>query len=235
MGRYVIIPTRKEKEDCLELTSYFKDAGWEVQLIQNANSMLEAFASGVDKCDISGDDRVIFCHDDIKILLEIETFNDILDAALNTPDVGFVGVAGCSTLGDLNSVQEANWFANVRGPGWQERGGGLVFHGKEPTHMKASYYGWRTRAVLMDGVFLATTGEVLQKISLKKPDVFKSNWHMYDALLTFQTYRKKLKNIIAPIMLLHASGGDYRREYYKEDSEMFMTLFSRELPASVVD
>jgi len=100
--------------------------------------------------------------------------------------------------------------------------------------MSPTWFGPQDRAVLMDGGFLATTGKVANSISFKKPSVIKSNWHMYDAFMTFQTYRKKLRNVIAPIILRHASGGDYASEHYSRDSKMFMALFDRELPAKLV-
>ena len=238
MGRYVIIPTRYSKKDCEDRTTqvgalnqYLKDAGWEVHFVKDAPSMLEAYESGVEECGLDPEDRVIFCHDDIEILLKHDVFNDLLEKELSSPNIGFVGVAGCTSLGHRSKT--ANWWANSVGEDHYLNAGGVVFHGNSSKEMSLTWYGKRERAILMDGLFLATTGKVANSISFKKPSVLKSNWHMYDAFMTFQTYRKELHNVIAPIILRHASGGGYVNEHYDHDSKMFMALFDRELPAEL--
>jgi hypothetical protein len=241
MRRYVIIPTRYSKEECGDRTTevgalnqYFQDAGWEVHFLRDAPSMLEAYESGIEECELSSEDYVIFCHDDIEILLRHDIFNEMLEKELSTADIGFVGVAGSTSLGQNSDT--ANWCANGNmgdGSPLYYNSGGVVFHGKSSKEMSPVWYGIRESAVLMDGVFLATTGKVANSISFKKPSVIKSNWHMYDAFMTFQTYRKKLRNVIAPIILRHASGGDYASEHYDHDSKMFMALFERELPTEI--
>lgn len=268
MGRYAIIPTRytlEQREDSATqvgaLNEYLKTAGWEVCFVQDATSMLGAFKTGIEECNLADDDYVIFCHDDIEHLLRPEIFNKLLDAKLKLKDTGFVGIAGCSNFGDYWSFpggpckgeKTANWFENLCG--WRgglqvmqqkydakssdcapwRRGGGLVLHGNSIEESKFDAYGIRSRVVVLDGVFLATTGRVVKSISFNKPSVLKSNWHMYDALLTFQAHRKGFKNYVVPILLRHASGGDYQSEYYYEDSITFMKLFERDLPAIVVD
>jgi hypothetical protein len=231
MRRYVIIPTRstEEMQNDLKTTvgklkNYLLSAGWKVHFIQNAESIFEAYREGVARCRLTPTDFVILCHDDIEILLDSVVFNHLLKYYLSNSNTGFVGVAGSAVI-----TEEANWFACSQRHG---AGGGIVFHGHSHINMQPSVYGTSQKAVILDGVFLAATGSVLRNINLNQPKNFTSKWHWYDASFTFQTYRKNLTNVIAPILLRHESGGTYD-DSYRKDIPAFVKLYGKYLPAAV--
>ena len=207
-----------------KLKNYFLGAGWKVHFIENAESIFEAYREGVAKCNLTPTDLVILCHDDIEILLDSTIFNRILKHHLSDPKVGFVGVAGSAVISE-----DANWFACSRK---HKSGGGVVFHGPSVLNMELSRYGDKKVAVILDGVFLAATSTVIRSINLNQPNHFTSKWHWYDASYTFQAYRKKLINVIAPIMIRHESGGNYDASYFK-DIPAFVKLYGKYLPASI--
>ena len=232
MRRYAIIPTRLTPEEYTDNTTeagklkeYFEEAGWSVHFMENEESIFKAYENGVAECNVQEEDFVILCHDDIEVLLQQNLFNELLEHLLPMDQIGFVGVAGSAHI----EKENPHWFHSARRQG---SGGGLIFHGKSITNMMASVYGTAQETVILDGVFLATTGKVLNQISLKKPSTFVSNWHWYDALLTFQAHRKGFLNVVAPLLLRHQSGGSYDADF-KTDTKNFAQLFSKELPASL--
>lgn len=230
MRRYAIIATRHPKEvrgdgttTVGNLYCFLTLAGWEVTFVENADSMFEVYNETSKKLDLHSNDQIIMCHDDIEVINSVESFNHLLSVHLEKPDTGFVGVAGSRVI----TSEEIAWFRCAQR---HESGGGVVYHGKTLETMYPSGYGPHTKAVCMDGVFLATTGRVLNTINLQMPEGFVGKWDWYDAIYTFQAFKKKLKNIIAPIILRHESGGRYPQEWH-EDLPKFRTLFSKDLPA----
>jgi len=231
MRRYAIIATRYPKEVRTDGTTtvgnlycFLTRAGWEVKFVENADSMFEVYDTTVKTLDLKAEDQVILCHDDIEVINSVEMFNRILSAHLEKSDTGFVGVAGSAVI-----THEAAWFKCAQK---YQSGCGVVYHGKDVETMYPSGYGPHTKAVVMDGVFLASTGRVLNTINLKMPKDFVGKWDWYDAIYTFQAYKKKLNNIVAPIILRHESGGRYPKEWH-EDLPKFVDLFSDHIPAVV--
>ncbi len=233
MKRYVIIATRNSIEDCEseittvgKLRKYLKDAGWEVCFQRNRRSIFDAYSHGLNSLDLDPEDQIILCHDDIEILTAPDKFNEYLDYYLiHQPKTGFVGVSGSRTLN-----KNSNWFSSSQKT--KGAGGGCVFHGSHFSTMALSHYGHQQKAVCLDGVFLASTKSVLDSIELRKPKIFKGNWHWYDASYTLQAHLKGLTNWIAPIILRHESGGNYDSLFY-EDMKNFNILFKNNLPAVV--
>ena len=184
--------------------------------------MFDVYKSTVNSLDLTANDQVIMCHDDIEILLSEEIFNRVLSQHLENPLNGFVGVAGSQMI-----THEASWYTCAQK---HNAGGGVVYHGKDLESMIPSLYGTSKKAVTMDGVFLASTGRVLNTINLGMPKDFVGKWDWYDALYTFQAYKKGLRNIIAPILLRHESGGRYPKEWH-DDKPKFVKLFNDHIPA----
>lgn len=229
MRRYAIIATRHPKEVRTDgtttvgnLYAFLTRAGWEVTFVENADSMFDVYHSTITKISPRADDQIILCHDDIEVLLSESIFNQILHAHLSNPQTGFVGVAGSAVI-----THEASWFQCAQK---HKAGGGAVYHGDTVETMTLSCYGNAPKAVVMDGVFLATTGKVVNTINLKMPPGFVGKWDWYDAMYTFQAFKKKLTNVIAPIVLRHESGGRYPQEYY-DDKPKFVKLFNDHIPA----
>jgi hypothetical protein len=232
MRRYAIIATRYPKEvrgdgttTVGALYGFLTRAGWEVNFVEGADSMFDVYDSTVKRIGLTAEDQVILCHDDIELLVTEEIFNEILDNYLTNPRTGFVGVAGCAHI----SREHVSWFETSQH--FEGAGGGVVYHGKSVVEMQPSFYGPAPIAVCMDGQFLATTGKVLNTINLKMPPNFVGRWDWYDAIYTFQAYKKKLTNVIAPILLRHESGGRYPKEWYL-DKPKFLELFDDHIPAT---
>jgi len=229
MNRHALIATRHAKEVQKDasttignLSCFLTRAGWEVHFLENEESMYKAYSTKINALSLHAQDQVILCHDDIEILLSEEIFNRILSKWLEDPKTGFVGVAGSQII-----TEEANWFKCAQK---YKAGGGIVFHGTDTYTMIPSYYGGSRKAVIMDGVFLASTGRVLNTINLNMPKDFVGKWDWYDAMYTFQAYKKNLTNIIAPILLRHESGGRYPKEWH-DDKPKFISLFEDHIPA----
>ena len=231
MRRLVIIATREteeaqndEKTTIGALKAFFAEAGWEVHFAMNKPSIFSAYSDTIKSLGVNAHDQVILCHDDIQILMLPSLFNSVLSSHLKNSKTGFVGVAGSAAL-DTN----VNWFACAQ---QHKSGGGMVYHGDSLEEMQPTCYGAAKLAVVLDGVFLATTGKVLNTIHLDMPSNFVSGWDVYDTYYTFQTHLKKLYNVIVCIPLRHASGGRYSDEYHK-DNRSFAQMFVNHLPAVI--
>jgi len=229
MGRYVIIATRKpgkERSDQTTtvgaLAAFYKTSGWEVRFHENAESMYEVYRTGCQ--NIKPDDYVIFCHDDIEILMTPKQFNSLIHTKLSKPKAGFLGVAGSAYI-----TSKINWYMCSKE---YESGGGVVYHGPSVADMTPSHYGHVKNAVGMDGVFLAAKGAIINSIQLKQPDKITSPWDHYDFFYTAQAHIKGYSNEIIPLPLRHESGGRYPPAY-QENVPIMAELFEKHLPLRI--
>ena len=228
MKKIAFIPSREELPPP-KLSSYLKRAGWEVCLLSGYNSIFEAFDKGRELRNIGPKDKVILCHDDIEILTAPAHLNSFLDSRLEAADTGFVGVAGTC----LFKHSGVWWEGLNQAPGHLNPLTGLVYHGA-PGKMRETYYGPCGQAAVLDGVCLATTGKVLNTISLKKPKFFTGDWDFYDIFYTGQTYLKNLKNYTVPIHITHSSIGQTAgKDGWHENRDAFVRKFSDKLPFAV--
>ena len=123
MRKYAFIPTRDESSKNKSLEEFLKGAGFEVTFLINQESIFKAYS---DSCkQVLADDIVIFCHDDIKILNSIESFNTFLEDNLKDKTTGFVGVAGARVFN-----QSAVWWEGAQSNGSPNHSG-IVWHGKK--------------------------------------------------------------------------------------------------------
>lgn len=232
MNRYVIIATRHTEEECADsstnvgkLNRYLEDAGWTVKFMRNCKSIFEAYSNAIKELQPEDEDRIILCHDDIEVLYKTETFNEVVNHWLDKEKCGIVGVAGAPIL-----LKDSNWVSSFKKS--KREAGGSIWHGNSMTDCYMSFYGNATQAVQVDGVFMATTGKVLKNIELRKPKVFESNWHWYDAYYCIQAHLKGYNNYIMPLTLRHDSGGNYDQLYFA-DKNNFNKLFGKYLPVVV--
>ena len=233
MKRYAIIPTRETVDDCNnenttvgKLHAFLKEAEWSVVFVRNATSMLEALRTGLSDCNAQNKDSIIFCHDDIEILNNVEYFNEVITSRLEDSKTGFVGCAGTAIV-----TEDINWFACSRK---HNCGGGVVYHGKDYKSMYATPYGGARNVVTLDGLFLAAKGKTLKNIRLNAPKSWVSKWHHYDTMLTLQTHVQGKLNRIAPLAIRHESGGNYDESYYS-DIPRVAKSFAKYLPAAQED
>lgn len=233
MEKYAFIPSRTGESETLEdLKKYLTGAGFDVKVLIGKSSIFDAYSDAVKDFGILATDHVIMCHDDIQILNDVDSFNRVLDLHFNHPKSGFLGVAGSKSL-----PAHCVWWGNygpTHTPGHPTNHlSGAVFHGKNLETMSLDMYGRYARTVVLDGVFLAATGALLNSIQLKKPSSFPSGWHFYDIFYTYQAFRKGFINVTAPILLRHKSGGNPSGTF-DDNRQAFISKFEPELPATTI-
>jgi hypothetical protein len=210
MNIYAFICTRsKDLSDTSQrLASYLSRAKVNTKFLVNQKSIFGGYANAFKKFEIQDNDIVILCHDDIEILNDTKVFTNIIANTCLQRETGFVGVAGTTHLSE-NAV----WWNHIL---WQQgKHRGHVFHGQDILESDSTYYGKPGQVVCMDGLFLAARGEVLKDIGLDKPDYFEGDWDFYDIHYTVSAHKKKYKNKVVPIQILHNSHGTPREPWEK--------------------
>lgn len=213
-----IIPTRSKEAVDKDLLAYFKEAGIVSYVVPNKTSIWEAFSEGYKY--IGANDIVILCHDDIEILNHPKFFIKTLLNSLKDVKTGFIGVAGCKKL-----PKSAVWWENLQDPMSYTWLSGQVFHPKGE-EMSLNYYGPYQEVEVLDGLFLACRGNLLQEEDLKKPSWMpdQSNWDFYDITLTYTKTRQNFINKTVPIQIYHKSIG-IPRDTWNEARLAFIDRF----------
>jgi hypothetical protein len=98
--------------------------------------------------------------------------------------------------------------------------------------MFLTQYGPYEKTIVLDGVFLATTGAVLNSIQLSKPKKFTGEWDFYDIFYTFQAHLKGFNNKVIPLNILHKSLGK-PRDSWDLNRQAFIELFDKHLPCVI--
>lgn len=230
MRKYAFIPSRTGKSETLDkLKAFLKSVGYSIKVLIGKSSIFEAYDSAAREANLTANDQVIMCHDDIEILSSPEDFTEILDNHFKTPKSGFLGVAGSRYL-----TKQAVWWegygAQHTPMSPQNPLCGFIFHGTTTSSMRLECFGPQMNTVVMDGVFLAATGAVLNSIQLRKPKTFEGDWHFYDIFYTYQAFRKGFVNKTAPLLLRHESVGQ-PDEMYNKNRLAFVRLAGENLPA----
>lgn len=230
MKKFALIPTREKLPNSV-ISSYLKKAGWDPIFLPGYSSIFEAFSKGMELCNIKPEDHVILCHDDIDIVTVPEYFNSLIEKELSNPKTGFIGVAGTRFL------QESGVWWEGMGKFPQDSPlnalSGFVAHGnRDSNHI--NYYGHHGKVVVLDGLFLCTTGKVLNTIIVKQPSYFTGNWDFYDVYYTFQAHKKGYSNKTVPIHIIHASGGEIDgKDSWHLNREAFCEKASDHLPVFI--
>jgi len=233
MKKYAVICTREEKysSELTNLIDFYKECGFEsIEVNVKAESMLEAYKNSVKKINPFNNDIIVFCHDDIEILLNPKQFNFVLEQKLLSKKVGFVGVAGSKIL-----LPNACWwdYSSLS----SGKGTGFVTHGDSLPKSTSTYYGPFGPACVLDGLFLACKGRLLKKVSLEHPDYLPYKWDFYDLHLTFQAHRLGFQNTTAPFFIKHSSSGLGAIEAggeWNKNREAFIKKWRSILPAGDV-
>ena len=224
---YAFICTRSKElnETTKRLSSYLSRANINTKFLVNQKSIFEGYSKAFKKFDIQDNDIVIMCHDDVEILTDPEVFKDIIVNTCLRVDTGFVGVAGTTHL----SEDAIWWNQNF----WRQgKHRGHVYHGKDILTADSTYYGSPGQVVCMDGLFLAASGKVLREVGLGKPEYFEGGWDFYDIHYTVTAHKKKYKNLIAPISILHNSKGELvGRDSWHKNRQAFIERIN--LPLSL--
>lgn len=146
---------------------------------------------------IGSSDTLVFCHDDIDI--HDELWVEKVIEGLKKYDI--VGVAGSSYYNVFNG----SWFASKM---FQR---GTVAHPAldNPNVWGFTVYGAAGEAVVLDGVFMATTKKVLKDVMF---DV-ELPFHFYDIDFCLRAYEKGYKIGVVPMKIFHKSHGSYRKDW----------------------
>ena len=210
MKKIAIVPFRFERYKETPVFEYLTSAGWEVCPVVGASSIFEAFSNTIKEKDIRANDKIILCHDDIKIISNPQHFNE------------------------LNS--NAIWWEGASNPHPESRDklSGMVIHGSTQKEYYYTYFGPLRKVAVLDGVFLATKGSVLHSIQTKKPKSFKGDWDFYDLFYTTQATLKNLNNYTVPIQIAHESYGNTAgKESWHQNRASFQEMYSFKFPIKV--
>lgn len=217
MNIYAFICTRtKDFSPTLkDLISYLSRAGVKPTILVNQKSIYTGYKKAFKSVDVEDDDICIMCHDDIKIFNDPKEFTSILLEKLYKNTTGFVGVAGTTYLSE-----DAVWWNKSL---WnQGKHSGLVFHVQDNI-LETTFYGNYREVVCLDGLFLATTGRVLNKIGLAKPSYFEGEWDFYDIHYTITARKQGLRNFTVPLFIKHESIGELvGRDSWHKNREAFI-------------
>jgi len=208
------------------LTIILSSFGVDVKVLVNQNSIFEAYEKGISLCNVSPEDIIILCHDDLQITGSKAEFIAALSKCVDK-ETGVVGPAGTTLLG-----QDAIWWNQERWQAGYHRG--EVRHRNEVnghTQIHNTPYGPYGQVVALDGLFLAARAEVWEEIGLKKPQYFEGLWDFYDIHYTTTAHNKGYKNYTVPLNIIHLSRGELvGRDSWHKNREAFIS--NTELPLS---
>lgn len=223
---FAFICTRSDKLTPIteKLLQYLYSCGIKVNLLINKPSIFSAYSDGLNliKEEVSEDDIIIFCHDDIEILNNKDDFLNVLIQSTDKKMSGFVGPAGTTYLG-LDAVW---WNHQLWSQGMHK---GLVFHGgqgiTDVESLETTFYGNYGQVVVLDGLFLACRYRILRDIKITKPGAFEGDWDFYDIWYTSQSYLKGYKNKAVPVLIKHSSFGNLAgRDSWHKNREAFISI-----------
>ena len=213
-----------------KLDQYFALAKIKHHWLVGAESIFQAYQAAMFQLlqahqPLQPTDLIVFCHDDIEIWDDIQSFLEWLSVAAH-PQVGFIGVAGTTVLGS-----DGVWWESRRRKAGLHRG--FVWQGSGRDNFQPNYFGPPGDVVVLDGCFLALSVATASRINFAKPDYFKGDWDFYDLYYTMQTYQLNLRNIVVPIHILHNSAGNLvGRTSWHQNREAFIA--HHRLPAKTV-
>jgi GT2 family glycosyltransferase len=198
MNVFYFSPTKGKKEDCLlhqsgdEIGSkafFFKEG--------NIDSLAETYNKAIDFCLEEDIDYLILCHDDV--ILENVTQSKLLE---NFADFDIFGVAGAT---ECKLEKPVLW--HLMGGGFSSGNlHGAVAH-LQPGCVKSMtpFGSYPHRAVIIDGVFMAISRKVFEKIRFDES--CPSHFHMYDLDYSMNAHRAGFKVGVSDILITHASPG----------------------------
>ena len=215
---YAFICTRSKNfsDTTKKLSSYLSRCNISTKFLVGQKSIFEGYTTAFKRFDVQDNDIVIMCHDDIEILTDPEVFKRIIVQNCIQPDTGFIGVAGTTEL----SLDAIWWNHGL----WQQgKHRGHVYHGNDIMTSDSTYYGKPGRVVCMDGLFLAANGKVLKEVGLEKPEYFEGDWDFYDIHYTVSAHKKRYKNKVVPISVIHNSMGELAgRDSWHKNRQSFI-------------
>jgi len=143
---------------------------------------------------------ICLTHDDTEYL-EIPDLDTIFK-----DNVGMVGVAGTTIL----HKDQPWWFSEERLLGGILSG--QIYH-REERGNALSVFGPYGEVVVLDGVCMITTKDILEEVGIPEKDY--GTFDFYDHILSLEYLKKGYRLLTVPIQLIHNSkGGDKRQSFY---------------------
>jgi hypothetical protein len=143
----------------------------------------------------NADKKLIFVHDDV--LIDDLFLEEKLDLAFEKYDI--VGLAGTKKC-DLQKTPAWHLMSD------RQNFVGEVAHSKDKNMWTTCFGPTNSRALLLDGLFLAVNTQKLLENDVKFDERF--DFHHYDITFCLRANEKKLKMGVAPIKVTHFGLGD---------------------------
>ena len=210
MNTFIFAATKGKKEKTLLYKTLKGEATWIQE--DNTNALAKCYNKAIDFAIEEDVDNLILVHDDV-ILENYST--ERLDNLMQKFDV--VGVAGTT---QVKLQSPALW--HIMGGGFGSGNlHGAVAHGDGKTKHMTAFGPYPKRVVLLDGVFLAISRKVFEKIRFDESCPAK--WHFYDLDYTMQCYKAGFKLGVGDILITHQSPGlSNVTQEFKDGSEWFL-------------
>jgi hypothetical protein len=159
------------------------------------------------------DKKIIFVHDDV--LIEDLFFHEKLDIAFEKYDV--VGLAGCKKC---NIQKPPAWHLMCDHSDFV----GEVAHSKDKKYWTTVFGPTDSRALIIDGLFIAVSVEKLLQSNTRFDENF--NFHHYDISFCLNANKNKLKLGVYPIKVTHFGLGDsMNSDEWRKSSELFQKIY----------
>ena len=194
-----IVPVNNDKQYEKLENSLKKDfIDYELIPIKGATSFFDAWNKGLKSATKK---YVILTHQDTEFI-GIPNLDKYF-----TDKVGLVGTAGTTVL----HRDQPWWFSVERFQG--QILSGQIFH-KEGKNNRLSAFGEFGEVVVLDGVCIITTRDILKRIM---PTLIKKDytWDFYDHVISLELIKQGYKLLTVPIVMTHLSkGGDKRPSFF---------------------
>jgi hypothetical protein len=158
--------------------------------------------------------KIIFLHHDV--LIEDILLFEKLEIAFEKYDI--VGLAGTKKCNIKSPISAWHLMCN------REDMVGEVAHSKDKKYWTTVFGPTDSRALILDGVFIATDVHKLLETNTKFDENF--DFHHYDITFCLKANQNKLKMGVYPIKITHFGLGDsMNSESWKQSSEKFKNLY----------
>jgi GT2 family glycosyltransferase len=220
INKYKIIcatPLKKEEFKEKSQLSLFLDKNMVLKnshiIYENKEGLSKIYNSFIN--ETNKDYYLLFLHDDI--LIEDIFLFEKLDIAFSKYDI--VGLAGSKQCNIKSEIPA--WHLMSDRSHWV----GEVAHSKDKKVWTSVFGPTDSRALVMDGLFLAVNVNKLLETNTKFDENFK--FHHYDITFCLRANKNKLKMGVYPIKTTHFGLGDsMMSDDWKKSAELFKKLYS---------
>lgn len=194
----------------LEKESFLKNSHI---VYENKEGLPKVYNSFINQQNI--DNKLIFIHDDV--LIEDLFFFEKLTLAFENYDiVGLAGSKSCNLKADMTAW---HLMSNSR-----EDFVGEVSHSKDKKVWTTVFGPTESRALILDGLFLAVNVKKLLETNTKFDENF--NFHHYDISFCLNANKNKLKMGVYPIKVTHFGMGDSMlSDDWNKSAKVFKKLY----------